>query len=42
VKPRRLVPLTKRINTEPLCELIANYDELYAAFAGTPEAEYFD
>lgn len=42
LKPRRLVPLTRKQNPEPLRELIANYDELYAAFADTPEAAYFD
>ena len=32
----------RRQNPEPLSDLIANYDELRAAFAGTPEEAFFD
>lgn len=32
----------RRQNPEPLRELIANYDELRAAFAGQPEEAFFD
>jgi hypothetical protein len=42
VKSRRLAPTTQRQNPEPLRDLIANYDELYAALQNTPGAAYFD
>jgi hypothetical protein len=42
LKPRSLSVTTRRQNPEPLRELIANYDELYAAFKGTKEAAFFD
>ena len=32
----------RRQNPEPLRELLANYDELYEAFRGTPYAAFFD
>lgn len=40
--PRPLAPMTRQQNPEPLRELIVNYDELYEAFKGTPEAAYFE
>ena len=40
--PRPLAPATRKQNPEPLQELIANYDELYEAFRGTPEEAYFE
>lgn len=41
--PRTKVePTLRRQNPEPLRDLIANFDELRAAFAGTPEAVFFD
>lgn len=42
LKPRPLAVTTRRQNPEPLRDLIANYDELYAAFKDSPEAAYFD
>jgi hypothetical protein len=42
VKPRSLAVTTRRQNPEPLHKLIANHDELYAAFKNTPEAAFFD
>jgi hypothetical protein len=42
VRPRRLSVTTRRQNPEPLRELIANYDDLYAAFGDAPEAAFFD
>ena len=40
--PRSVAPLTRQQNPQPLRELLANYDELYSAFAGTAAAAYFD
>lgn len=40
--PAPVAPQTRQQNPEPLRELLANYDELYNAFAGTPAAAYFD
>ena len=42
VKPRRLIPATRRQNPEPLSELIANYEELRDAFQGTEFETFFD
>lgn len=42
LKPKSLAPTTRRQNPEPLRELIANYDELYAAFRDRPERAFFD
>ncbi len=42
VEPRRLTVTMRRQNPEPLRELLANYDELYEAFQGTPYAAFFD
>jgi hypothetical protein len=42
LKPRSLAATTRRQNPEPLPELIANYDEQYAAFKDGPEAAFFD
>jgi hypothetical protein len=42
LKPRQLSVSTRRQNPEPLRELVANYDELYAVFKNTPEAAFFD
>jgi len=42
VEPRELTTTLQRQNPEPLRDLIENYDELRAAFAGTPEAALFD
>jgi hypothetical protein len=42
LKPRPLAVTTRRQNPESLRELIANYDELYAAFKDGPEAAFFD
>ena len=40
--PARLMVTLARQNPEPLSELIANYEELRAAFRGTPQAAFFD
>lgn len=42
VEPGPLTVTLRRQNPEPLSELIENYDELYEAFKGTPEAAFFD
>lgn len=42
LEPQSVTPTTRKQNSEPLRELIANYDELFAAFADTPEAAFFD
>jgi hypothetical protein len=42
VQPARLTVTLARQNPEPLSELIANYEELYTAFRGKPEAAFFD
>lgn len=42
VAPVPLEVTLRRQNPEPLRELIANYDELRAAFAGQPEEAFFD
>lgn len=42
VQPVTLTVTLRRQNPEPLRELISNYDELRAAFAGTPEEAFFD
>ncbi len=42
LEPRSLASTTRQQDPEPLRELIENYDELKAAFAGTPEAAFFD
>jgi hypothetical protein len=42
VNPRRLAVSLRKQNPEPLRELIANYEELRRAFAGTPEEAFFD
>lgn len=42
LQTQRLAPTTRRQNPEPLSDLIANYDELWRAFQGTPYAAFFD
>ncbi len=42
VEPQKLVVTLRRQNPEPLRDLISNYDELRAAFAGTTEEAFFD
>jgi len=42
VRPQSLPVATRQQNPEPLRELIANYDELRAAFKDTKYAEFFD
>jgi hypothetical protein len=42
VEPMPLSLELQRQNPEPLSELIANYDELRAAFAGTPWSAFFE
>jgi hypothetical protein len=42
VTPRKVFADTRRQNPEPLRQLIANYDDLRARFAGTDEAVFFD
>jgi hypothetical protein len=42
VEPASLTVTLRRLNPEPLRDLIANYDELYAAFRDSPEATFFD
>lgn len=42
VEPQTLQVSLRRQNPEPLRELIANYAELRAAFAGAPEEVFFD
>jgi hypothetical protein len=42
IDPTTLGIATRRQNPEPLHELLANYDELHAAFEGTPYAAFFD
>lgn len=42
VEPRPFAPLTQRQNPQPLRELLANYDELRAAFAGTEHEGLFE
>lgn len=42
VTPAQLSWTLRRQNPEPLRDLVANYEELKAAFAGTPRAEFFD
>jgi len=42
LRPRPLRVATRQQNPEPLRELIANYDELRAAFKDTKYAEFFD
>jgi hypothetical protein len=41
-QPVRLDVTTRRQNPEPLSQLIANYEELRAAFAGTQYAAFFE
>ena len=42
IEPRRLTVTMRRQNPEHLRELLANYDELFEAFQGTPYAAFFD
>ena len=42
LEPRPLTVSVRQQNPEPLRDLIENYDELRAAFAGLPEAAFFD
>lgn len=42
VEPVPLTVTLRKQNPESLNELVANYDELYGAFKGTPQEEFFD